>query len=152
MLRRIALVSLVVLGSLLAGCANTGATRSTGSELIGAWIVSSSRTSGVGKNLLTFSSDGTFFRSGDTHPTLSGGHGAWKRTSEGEFEATYIAFRFDENRKWVGSTLTRLRIKPGPGPNQFTGTAKSVRRDLEEKEVGAGESRLHGKRIEVDPT
>ena len=46
--------------------------------LVGAWEVTASRARGVGKNLLTFSSDGTFFRSGDTHPVLSGAHGAWK--------------------------------------------------------------------------
>src|SRR5438874_12360412 len=113
----------------VAGCAAVTREESavaTNRGLVGAWIVTASRPSGVGKNLLTFSSDGTFFRSGDTHPNLSGGHGAWRRTSDGEFEATYIAFRFDESRKWVGSTKTRLRIKPGPGPNEFSGTARAV--------------------------
>src|SRR3989442_4816959 len=41
--------------------------------LVGAWEVTASRARGIGKNLLTFSSDATFFRSGDTHPVLSGG-------------------------------------------------------------------------------
>src|SRR6266498_5475465 len=72
--------------------------------LVGAWEVTASRARGVGKNLLTFSSDGTFFRSGDTHPVLSGGHGAWKRAGAGEFEAAYLAFRFDQSGKWIGST------------------------------------------------
>lgn len=148
---RIALLLSIVFALLLAGCAAPGVSRDQGSELIGAWIVTSSRTSGVGKNLLTFSSDGTFFRSGDTHPNLSGGHGTWRRTSDGEFEATYIAFRFDESRKWVGSTKTRLRIRPGPGANEFSGTARAVNRDLDDNELGGGESRLQGKRIEVEP-
>lgn len=65
----------------VAGCAASAATRqdtavATNRSLIGAWIVTASRPAGVGKNLLTFSSDGTFFRSGDTHPLLSGGHGS----------------------------------------------------------------------------
>jgi hypothetical protein len=83
--------------ALLAGCAASGQAVSPPSPLIGAWLVTSERGRGVGKNLLTFSSDGTFFRSGDTHPTLSGGHGAWKQLTPHEFEATYIAFRFDED-------------------------------------------------------
>src|SRR5450830_17675 len=78
-IRSVLLSLLTVL--VVAGCAASAATRQdvaveTNRGLIGAWIVTASRPAGVGKNLLTFSSDGTFFRSGDTHPVLSGGHGA----------------------------------------------------------------------------
>lgn len=144
--------SLVLLAfvATVAGCATTAGPPGPSNPLIGAWQVNSVRTNGVGKNLITFSSDGTFFRSGDTHPVLSGAHGAWKQSAEGEFQATYIAFRFDENRKWVGSNKTLLRIKVGPGPDQFTGTARAIIRDLEEKQLGIGEARLEGKRIEVE--
>ena len=140
----------------VAGCAASAATRQdvaveTNRGLVGAWIVTASRPAGVGKNLLTFSSDGTFFRSGDTHPVLSGGHGAWKRIGDKAFDATYIAFRFDENRKWIGSTMTRIHIIPGPGDNEFMGVAKVSTRDLQDKEVGTSEVRLEGKRIQVEP-
>ena len=149
---RPSLRSLVLVASLaaIAGCATTTGPPGPANPLIGAWQVNSVRTNGVGKNLLTFSSDGTFFRSGDTHPVLSGAHGAWKQVAEGEFQATYVAFRFDENRKWIGSNKTLLRIKVGPGPNEFTGTARAIIRDLEEKQLGIGEARLEGKRIEVE--
>jgi hypothetical protein len=119
--------------------------------LVGAWIVTASRPAGVGKNLLTFSSDGTFFRSGDTHPTLSGGHGTWKRARDNGFDATYIAFRFDQSGKWIGSTKTRIHVVPGPGGNEFTGIAKVSTRDLLDNEVSASETRLEGRRIEVEP-
>ena len=134
----------------VAGCASLGWTGETGESLVGAWIVTASRPGGVGKNLLTFSSDGTFFRSGDTHPVLSGAHGAWKRVSDREFDATYIAFRFDQNGKWIGSTKTRIRIVAGPGGNDFTGVAKVSTRDLQDNEISASESRLEGKRIQVE--
>jgi len=148
---RISLVSAVAAAfSLLAACAGQSPSPSQSPAIVGAWLVTSARGSGVGKNMLTFSSDGTFFRSGDTHPTLSGGHGAWKQLSQGEFEATYIAFRFDETRKWVGSTTTTLHIKLGESPNEFTGTAKAINRDLEDKRLGGGESKLVGKRILVE--
>lgn len=137
--------------ALVAGCAIPTSTGETSRGLIGAWIVTASRPAGVGKNLLTFSSDGTFFRSGDTHPVLSGAHGAWKRVGDREFDATYIAFRFDENRKWIGSTKTRIHIVPGPGDNEFTGVAKVSTLDLQDKEVGTSEVRLDGKRIQVEP-
>ena len=97
---RSVLLSLLI-AAVVAGCASLGSTGETSQGLVGAWIVTASRPAGVGKNLLTFSSDGTFFRSGDTHPVLSGAHGAWKRVGDKEFDATYLAFRFDENRKWT---------------------------------------------------
>jgi hypothetical protein len=139
-----------VVTAVFVGCASPGPLPSQPSVLVGAWLVTSARERGVGKNMLTFSSDGTFFRSGDTHPTLSGGHGAWKQVSAQEFEATYIAFRFDDSRNWVGSTKTMLRIKLGASTNEFTGTAKSSVRDLDDKLLRVGESKLDGRRIQVD--
>ena len=147
---------LVLVIAATAGCVSSavirhGAGSETSQGLVGAWAVTASRPAGVGKNFLTFSSDGTFFRSGDTHPVLSGAHGAWKQVGDREFDATYIAFRFDENRTWIGSTKTRIRIIAGPGDNEFTGVAKVSTRDLQDKEVGTSESRLQGKRIQVEP-
>src|SRR6266568_7980900 len=134
------MLSIMIL-ALVSGCASSGSTFTrpdtaveANRALVGAWDVTVSRPAGVGKNLLTFSSDGTFFRSGDTHPVLSGGHGAWKRAGTGEFEATYLAFRFDQSGKWIGSTKTRIRITPSPGANEFTGVARVSTRDLQDKE------------------
>lgn len=135
----------------LAGCAAPGPGEPASQSLIGAWEVTASRPAGVGKNLLTFSSDGTFFRSGDTHPVLSGGHGSWKRSGATDFDATYVAFRFDPAGKWIGSTKTRIHITPGPGSNEFSGVARVSTRDLQDKEVGTSEVKLQGKRIAVEP-
>jgi len=144
------LLSLLI-AAVVAGCASLGSIGETSRGLVGAWIVTASRPAGVGKNLLTFSSDGTFFRSGDTHPVLSGGHGAWKRVGDREFDATYIAFRFDKDGKWIGSTRTRIHIIPGPADSEFSGVAKVSTRDLQDKEIGTSEVRLAGKRIQVEP-
>lgn len=144
------LLSLLI-AVVVAGCASPGPTGETSRGLVGAWIVTASRPAGVGKNLLTFSSDGTFFRSGDTHPVLSGAHGAWKRVGDREFDATYIAFRFDQDRKWIGSTKTRIHIISGPGDDEFAGMAKVSTRDLQDNEIGTSEVRLDGKRIRVEP-
>ena len=54
----------LLIAAVLGGCASPGPTDETSRGLVGAWIVTASRPAGVGKNLLTFSSDGTFFRSG----------------------------------------------------------------------------------------
>jgi len=152
----------VLLGLLItvsvAGCASSGSTGTrqdavadSGRGLVGAWIVTAHRARGEGKNLLTFSSDGTFFRSGDTHPVYSGGHGAWKRVGQREFEASYIAFTFDQAGKWTGSNLVGIRIVQGPGDNEFTATTKAAIRDLQDNVIRTGQGRLSGKRIQVEP-
>jgi hypothetical protein len=119
--------------------------------LVGAWEVTASRARGVGKNLLTFSSDGTFFRSGDTHPVLSGGHGAWKSVGPNTYEASYVAFTFDAAGKWIGVNRNNLRLVLGADGNEFNGTVKSTSRDLQENVVSTGTSPLAGKRIQVQP-
>jgi hypothetical protein len=141
-----------------AGCASTGSTVAghdaaveTSRGLVGAWLVSASRAGGKGVVLLTFTSDGTFFRSGDTHPTLSVAHGSWKQISDREFDATYIALRFDENRKFVGTQKTRIRIAQGPGENEFTGVAKVSVVDLDGKVERTSATGLEGRRIQVEP-
>ena len=135
----------------MVGCATQQPTGESRGSLVGAWLVTASRPAGVGRNLLTFSSDGTFLRSGDTHPTLSGAHGTWQRASDGGFDATYIAFRFDQNGKWIGSTKTRIHIAPSTNANEFVGLAKVSTRDLADNEVAASETRLEAKRIQVEP-
>jgi len=144
----------LVTAVVIAGCAGVTRDHSGGGTspgLVGAWLVSASRPGGQGVVLLTFTSDGTFFRSGDTHPVLSVAHGSWKRISDREFDATYIALRFDESRKFVGSQKTRIRITQGPGENEFTGVAKVSILDLNGKEERTSETRLAGKRIPVEP-
>jgi hypothetical protein len=55
------------------------------------------------------------------------------------------------NKKWIGSTKTRIHINAGPGNNEFAGVASVSTRDLQENEIGTSEVRLEGKRIQVEP-
>ena len=155
--RTIAAISSAVI---LASCVNIEASRAKSSPeqatasfptLVGAWEVTVNRAGGVGKNLLTFSSDGTFFRSGDTHPVFSGGHGAWKLTGPNQYSASYVAFSFDKSGKWIGVSRNNLQVSLGPDGNVFTGTVKSSSRDLQDNEISNGTSPLAGKRIQVQP-
>ena len=145
---------------LLSSCANLEANKSGSTTiqigtasptLVGAWEVTASRASGVGKNLLTFSSDGTFFRSGDTHPVLSGAHGAWKLVGPNQYNASYVAFSFDQSGKWIGVNRNNLQLSLSPDGNEFKGTVKSSSRDLQDNEISTGTSPLAGKRIRVQP-
>ncbi len=106
----------------VAGAQEAGSNAGLG--LVGAWLVSASRPTGQGVVLLTFTPEGTFFRSADTHPVQSVGHGVWVTAGEQEIDATYIALRFDENRAHIGSQKTRIRITLAPEFDQFTGLGK----------------------------
>lgn len=148
----------LVAGSIVLSSCSTvgGGSSATGSQaavsrttLVGAWEVTAKRAVGAGKNLLTFSSDGTFFRSGDTHPALSGAHGAWKTVGPNTYEASYVAFTFDQAGKWNGFNRNNLRIVLGADGNEFTGTAKTSNRDLQENVKSTGSVPLAGKRIQV---
>jgi len=119
--------------------------------LVGAWEVTASRARGVGKNLLTFSSDGTFFRSGDTHPVVSGAHGAWTLVGPNQYNASYVSFSFDQSGKWIGINRNNLQLSLGPDGNEFTGTVRSSNRDLQDNVISTGTSPLAGKRIQVQP-
>ena len=120
-------------------------------SIVGAWEVTSQRTRGIGKNLLTFSSDGTFFRSGDTHPVLSGAHGAWRQVAPGVYEATYVAFAFDASGRWSGINRNNLQIRLDEGGDTFRGTVKTSNRDLQDNVLSSGTSTLEGRRIKVEP-
>jgi hypothetical protein len=128
-----------------------GETVTSKPNLVGAWEVTASRPRGVGKNLLTFSSDGTFFRSGDTHPVLSGAHGAWKLVAPNRYNASYVAFSFDQSGKWIGINRNNLELLLGTEGDEFTGTVKSSYRDLQDKVISTATSPLAGKRIQVQP-
>jgi hypothetical protein len=134
----------------VSGCASTGSTAAS-QGLVGAWLASASRAGGQGVVLLTFSSDGTFFRSGDTHPILSVAHGTWKQTGDRQYDATYIALRFDDAKKFIGMQQTRIRITEGPSGNEFSGLAKVRVLDASGKDERTSETKLAGKRIVVEP-
>lgn len=153
-------VAIIASAALLTSCASLGTNTpessphqpgTSGQTLIGAWEVTASRARGVGKNLLTFSSDGTFFRSGDSHPVLSGAHGAWKLVGPNLYHASYVAFSFDSSGKWSGINRNNLQIGVSPDGNEFNGTVKASIRDLLDNEVRTGTSPLAGKRIQVQP-
>lgn len=156
----IATIATIVSIFLLSACATTDASKPASApaqtvaaapSLVGAWEVTSARSTEVGKNLLTFSSDGTFFRSGDTHTVLSGAHGAWKLVGPNLYQASYVALTFDRNGKWIGINRNNLQITLGPDGNAFTGTTKSSNRDLADKVIRTGGGALTGQRIQVLP-
>ena len=145
------LVTLLVVGTSNPAPAQAQVAPNAGPGLTGAWLVSSSRSTGEGVVLLTFTSDGTFFRSGDTHPVLSVAHGVWTQVGDGEFEASHIALRFDENRAHIGSQTTRIHITVGANPGEFTGLTRGRILGLDGSVQVTTESQLRGTRITLEP-
>jgi hypothetical protein len=123
---------------------------SAGPGLLGAWLVTVSRPTGQGAALLTFTSDGTFFRSADTHPVQSVGHGVWTPVDERDIDAMYIALRFDETRAHIGSQKTRLRLTLGPDPDRFTAVGKVSTLAVDGSVQGTSQTQLQGERIGVE--
>ena len=157
-MRSIRWVAAIAFSSVFAaGCASTDA-RSERSAvargertIVGTWELTSKRPTGVGAVLATFASDGTFLRSGDTHPNLSVGHGVWRRVGDGIFELTYVALRFDDARKHVGSQNVRVRITHDASGNALSALANVSVLDSGGKQTQAFETQLTGKRLQPAP-
>jgi len=136
----------------LYGCAATGDhMAASGTGLVGAWEVSTARSTGVGRALATFSSDGTFFRSGDTHTTFSGAHGAWKAAGPNVYQGSYVGLLFDQSGKLVGSARNNFQISLSGDGNEFKGDVRVSTRDLQDRETAKASVPIVGKRIQVQP-
>ena len=135
----------------LYGCAATGDhTAASGTGLVGVWEVTTQRSTGAGKALATFSSDGTFFRSGDTHTTFSGAHGVWKAVGPNLYQGTYVGLLFDQSGKLVGSARNNFQISLS-GDNEIKGDVRVSTRDLQDKETAKASVPFTGKRLQVQP-
>ena len=134
----------------LFGCAATGDRAASGTGLVGAWEVTTTRSTGPGKALATFSSDGTFFRSGDTHTTFSGAHGTWKAVGPNLYQGTYVGLLFDQSGKFVGYARNNFQISLS-GDNELKGDVRVSTRDLQDKETAKASVPFTGTRIQAQP-
>ena len=133
----------------LYGCAATG-DRASGTGLVGAWEVYTARAAGLGRALATFSSDGTFFRSGDTHTTFSGAHGVWKAVGPNQYQGSYVGLLFDQSGKPTGSARNNFQITL-TGDNEFKGDVRVSTLDLQDRETAKSSVAIPGRRIQVQP-
>jgi hypothetical protein len=135
----------------LYGCAATGdRMAASGTGLVGAWEISTARAAGVGKSLVTISSDGTLFRSGDTHTTFSGAHGAWKAVGPNLYQGSYVGLLFDQGGKFVGYARNNFQVSL-IGDNELKGDVRVSTRDLQDRETAKSSVAISGRRIQVQP-
>lgn len=68
---------------------------------------------------------GSMLQSADATPFRTPGYGIWKHTTERNFIATHIFFRFNADGTPAGRRETTLNIELGEGSNEFTATSLS---------------------------
>ena len=120
--------------------------------LVGTWRVTFDRPPGPpGTALVTFTSDGTSVRTTDKSPVMSPSHGVWRQLSEGEFEATWHAFQFDEKGAYIGNQKASFRVRFGSDPNTFTGDAKGTNLALDGTVKATIVGPFQGARVVVEP-
>ncbi len=114
-------------------------------SLVNAWLASASRPTGQGIVLLTLTSGGTFFRSGDTHPALGVGHRVWNPSGQGAFDgptqrcdSTRTARTSGASRRASGSPRAGQRPihRPRQGEHLWSGRQRAGH----ESDATAGEA------------
>jgi hypothetical protein len=82
-------------------------------------------TGATAQVLYTFLPGGSVLQSADATPFRTPGYGIWKHTTERNFIATHIFFRFNADGTPAGRRETTLNIELGEGSNEFTATSLS---------------------------
>lgn len=94
----------------------------TSPSIVGAWMSNVVRPDGtVATGLLTFTSDGSVIRTGDTHPTTSPAMGAWSQ-QENSCMFSYVGFVFDKNGNYIGRQQTRAQATLSADGNSYDAT------------------------------
>ncbi len=144
----------VAAGAVLAAgmAAPTAGAQDSPGSLVGTWIITSTRAGSVPNGILvTVLPDGSFLRTGNTHPTESPAMGVWRQVEEGVYEVTYLALQFDTTGKFVGRRKAWLRIPLDPSGDSFTGRGRVVLLDPSGVESAPTESEIRGTRMLPEP-
>jgi len=123
-----------------------------GDSLVGVWVVTSTRAGTIPNGILvTVHPDGSFLRTGNTHPTESPAMGVWRQAAVGVYDVTYLALQFDTDGMFIGHRKTRIRITPDPAGDTFTGRFRVVTIDTGGTESPPTEGEIRGVRLEMEP-
>lgn len=120
--------------------------------LVGTWRVTFDRPPGPsGHALVTFTSDGTSVRTTDRSPVMSASHGVWKKVNEGEFQATWNAFQFDDKGTYIGNQKASFVVRFGSDLDKFSGDAKGTNLSLDGKVTATVVGPFQGTRLSLEP-
>jgi hypothetical protein len=150
---RAASSALVTGAALTAGIgASTRDAAARASSLVGTWVVTSTRGAAVPNGILVIIlPDGSFLRTGNSHPTESPGMGVWRQVSDGVYETTYLALAFDNAGTVIGHRKSWQRITLDPSGDSFTGETRGATLDLNGAETARTEGMIRGSRMVVEP-
>lgn len=135
--------------------AQIAAAHSAAGDLIGAWVVNSTRQGVVPNGLLYLVlPGGGFVRTSNAHPTESPGLGAWQRTGAGGYEVTYQALEFDPTGAFQGYRKSWLQLTLDSSGSSFRGRFHIVFHDAAGAESSPSDGEVSGMRIvaEAFPT
>jgi hypothetical protein len=120
--------------------------------LVGTWRVVFERPPGPpGLALVTFTSDGTSVRTTDRSPVMSASHGVWKQVGEGEFQATWNAFQFNDKGAHIGNQKASFVVRFGSDLDSFTGDGNGTNMTLDGTVTGKVVGPFKGTRVALEP-
>ena len=70
-------------------------------------------------NLVTFFEDGNLLQEGSDPSIRTAGHGTWKRTGHQQFTQSFLNFRFDAARTYLGTRVVTSTITLSEDGNQY---------------------------------
>ena len=144
----------IVAGAALAAGMPAGPARADNSagSLVGTWIITSTRAGSVPNGILvTVLPDGSFLRTGNTHPTETPAMGVWRQVNDTVYDVTYMALQFDNAGTFIGHRKTWLRIPLDASGDSFTGRFRVVTLDLNGAESAPTEGEIRGTRMVAEP-
>jgi hypothetical protein len=128
--------------------ASASGSRAQGQVLEGSWILDILVAAGQRRTtLLTFTPEGGVVTTGSDHPTRSPGFGAWMRTGDRQFVATWRQLLFDANGAYVGQLKNRLRMQLNETLNELDVQGQPETFDLEGNLLTSGRTVTKGVRI-----
>jgi hypothetical protein len=101
-------------------------------------------------NLATMNSDGSAVGS-SPFPSLSTAHGAWVRTGNGEFAATVVYLRADQNEHFIGISKVHVRLTLNATKDRASGAFIQESFDVDGNLVRVIEAPAEATRIVVEP-
>jgi hypothetical protein len=152
--KRYILLAFVALATVLMSAPNSRAQDATKKlpALVGTWRVVFERPPGPpGMALVTFTSDGTSVRTTDRSPFMSASHGVWKQVAEGEFQATWNAFQFNDKGAHIGNQKASFVVRFGSDLDSFTGDGNGTNMALDGAVTGKVVGPFNGTRVALEP-
>jgi len=115
----------------------------------GIWLVTATREDGTTfLSLMTYIPRGQVLEESNTAGIRSLAHGKWVRTGRRQFTRTFIIFRFDATRQYLGTNLNAATIELSDDGNTYRAAARANLYDADGQLVGTSTLVENGRRMD----